>query len=165
MRKSAILSEDGKYRYLLERWWGPSRGVVGTFVMLNPSTADADIDDPTIRRCIEFAKSWGWSGICVRNLFAGRATKPEELFKMRNPVGPQNDQYLGGALFRTSKDVAPVVCAWGANPKARTAAERFIKRAQAMGHPLYCLGTTKTGAPKHPLYLKGDTKLAPFAAD
>lgn len=93
MIKSAIISECGKYRYSLSRIWDENKANV-LFIMLNPSTADGDVDDPTIRRCIGFAKSWGYGGIYVGNLFAYRATDPKELLKVENPIGFENIHHL-----------------------------------------------------------------------
>src|SRR5688572_12745487 len=89
--RTAILSEDQKYRYLLGRRWQEGIGSV-TFVMLNPSTADHVVDDRTIKRCMDFARSWGHSGLEVVNLYAFRATDPDELGKQADPVGPLNDK-------------------------------------------------------------------------
>jgi hypothetical protein len=105
--RSAVLSDCGTYRYVLTRRWveGPLLG----WVMLNPSTADAERDDPTIRRCMGFARTWGFAGIIVRNLYAARSSSPAALWSHPEPGGPANDQYLAG----TGVDQL-TVCAWGA---------------------------------------------------
>jgi hypothetical protein len=154
VKKDAYISECGKYRYWLSRDWDDSLSTI-CFVMLNPSTADADVDDPTIRRCIGFAKAWGFGGLEVRNLFAFRATDPDTLPRVADPVGPEGNDYLVGA-----KALSTVVCAWG-NKGALMG-----RNAQALrlltGKPLHCLGVTNAGHPKHPLYLAASTPLIPF---
>ena len=114
MRGGATFSADRRYRYRLWREWDRSRAVVA-FVMLNPSTADASRDDPTIRRCIGFARAWGFGGVEVANLFALRATDPRHLRGVPDPVGPRNARSLKLALAHASL----VVVAWGADPFAR----------------------------------------------
>lgn len=93
MIKDAILSEDRKYRYILSRTWDETKPTV-LFIGLNPSTADENEDDPTIRRCIIFAKSWGYGGLIMANLFAFRTTNPQGLYSEKNPVGSENDYYI-----------------------------------------------------------------------
>lgn len=150
----AILSSDRIYRYWLLRRWG--RGSLATFVMLNPSTADASQDDPTIRRCIGFAKSWGMAGIAVVNLYALRATNPADLWMADDPVGPRNDGHLEAAATISG---GPVVAAWGSNARAdrieRVLALQGMDRLQA-------LGVTTAGQPRHPLYLRADATLTPW---
>lgn len=147
------------YRYELRRTWDATQGLV-CWVMLNPSTANADEDDATIRRCMAFARDWGYGGIVVRNLFALRATDPRELRRHPHPIGPRNDRYL---LARPTS-VAVTVAAWGADPAAwnRTEAVRFLMATT--GTELWCLGTNRDGSPKHPLYIKSATHLVPYPA-
>ena len=111
MIKSAEISPCGLYRYSLTRKWEAWKGTVN-FIMLNPSTADAQEDDPTIRRCIGFAKAWGYGGIVVTNLFAYRATNPKELKKVDKPFGEHNHLYQLEAAVISSE---LTVCAWGAH--------------------------------------------------
>lgn len=89
MKKSAILSDDRKYRYSLSRVWDESKNKV-MFIGLNPSTADETEDDPTIRRCINFAKSWGYVGLEMTNLFAFRATAPKDMKNTKEPIETVN---------------------------------------------------------------------------
>jgi hypothetical protein len=124
--------------------------------MLNPSTADAEIDDPTIRRCIGFAKAWGFEGIVVRNLYALRATNPKELWVHEDPVGPDNNAFLGDTLGDEF-----TVCAWGANAKPFRV-QSVVGRLTATGAALRHLGLTKDGYPRHPLYLRGDVTPSPY---
>jgi hypothetical protein len=164
---SARLSPCGTYRYTLDRVWDRRRRAA-VFLMLNPSTADASENDPTIRRCIGFAKRNGYGGITVVNLFALRATKPAALALHPDPVGPDNDMWIQSVLF---KQPAAVIAAWGAYPPAagRGMADRATERVAAVlrlvaiyGVPLKCLGTTKDGQPRHPLYLAGSTPLTDY---
>ncbi len=155
---NAIISDCGKYRYMLRRDLLTIRDAdPAVFVMLNPSIADATEDDPTIRRCMGFATSWGCDELIVVNLYALRATNPKELWKAHDPFGPENHTMLRDTLRRYKK----AVCAWGANAKPE-AVKQFQERAEFEGASLYCLGVTKAGAPRHPLYLKRDTPLQPW---
>ncbi len=150
----ATVSNDGVYRYILGRDWAPGPRVL--FVMLNPSTADAEIDDPTIRRCRGFARSWEYSGFEVVNLFAYRATDPKGLRAADYAVGPENDRFIRGALV----DAALVVCAWGANPAAKRQAQHMLHLIREAGLTPTRIGPpTKSGAPRHPLYLRADLPL------
>lgn len=153
----AVISDDGAYRYVLNRRWN-GYGPVMCWICLNPSTADATADDPSIRRMMGFARREGCGGICVLNLFALRATNPRQLASHRDPVGPDNDQWLRG--LRADAVQVPVTVAWGANPMARRRAFRVLDLLE--GVPLWCLGTTADGSPKHPLYLRLNTKLVPY---
>lgn len=147
----AIISACGLYRYRLSRYW--STGKTAVFVMLNPSTADATQDDPTIRRCIGFARREGCGGLVVVNLFAFRATSPDDMKAAADPVGPENDAHIRAV---TSAADGPVIAAWGAHGShgGRAAHVRGL-----IGAPLWCLSKTKAGAPGHPLYIKGDAPL------
>jgi len=151
--KSAVISECGQYRYELRRIWQPKTGAV-CFVMLNPSTADADIDDPTIRRCMGFAATWGYGGIIVGNLFAYRATDPNFLKIIQDPVGPMNDEFL--KVMSERADIT--ICAWGDHG-------RYLNRGSAILRLLdvpNCLAINKSGSPKHPLYAKRYLTPKPF---
>lgn len=121
-------------------------------------TADAVQDDPTIRRCIGFAETWGFGSLIVANLYALRSTKPAALWQHEDPVGPENDTILAD-LARRHRDI---VCAWGANAKPDRV-RTFVDVIKAAGGELWCLGTTKAGAPRHPLYLRRDAKLRAWA--
>lgn len=148
----ANVSEDGLYRYsLLRRWW--ERDYPGlVWIMLNPSTADHEYDDPTIRRVVGFSKAAGYGSAVVVNLYGLRVTRPVHLLDHPDPVGPENDEIV---LERT-RLADRVVVAWGAHEMARRRGD-LIGRLPA--DRLYSLGTTKDGAPRHPLYVKGTTEL------
>jgi hypothetical protein len=158
LRCSAQVSDDGLYRYCLRRDWSDSAPPL-VFVMLNPSTADATSDDPTIRRCVGFARRDGFGGIYVVNLFAWRATKPSDLQDCADRVGGGgNAQALHRALLM-AKANSKVVCAWGAHLLSVAPAAEFRRQASGLGVPLYCLGQTSYGAPRHPLYVPGSQPL------
>jgi hypothetical protein len=164
IRSSAVISEDGQYRYELERWWGKGPGVL--WIMLNPSKADADIDDPTIRRCRSFAERWAHGGIGVVNLFAYRSTEPNGLLEASDPVGPRNEAFIR-RWMQWQDTISLVVVAWGAWPhklKDLPDADDSIRSiAGDVGRPLWCLGKTAGGHPKHPLYQRGDSVLERWA--
>lgn len=156
MQRAAKISDDGLFRYALLRRWSRDESAFATFIMLNPSTADADIDDPTIRRCIGFAKAWGMGALHVVNLYALRSTDPKGLWRVDDPVGPENDRYLTRHALAACTGGLPLVAAWGANAKP----ERVEHVASLPGMvALQALGTTKDGAPRHPLYLRADSVL------
>lgn len=159
-QRSARISACGRYRYQLSRRLveNPAERSPVLFVMLNPSTADADQDDPTIRRCLGFARDWGHTDLVVGNLYALRATNPKALrADYRAAIGPDNDRWLRRLLTVATT----VVCAWGVHARPDRVA-RF--QALAAGRPLFCLGTTKGGQPRHPLYVGGDTALEAWPA-
>lgn len=162
--RGAMLSRDGLYRYALTRIWDLAEHPLA-FVMLNPSTADALVDDPTIRRCRGYARREGYGGIVVVNLYGYRATRPEKLLDVDDPVGPQNDDALRELLGILGRTGGPLVCAWGAtNPKLTAPrVDRLEQLADAANvRELLCLGTTADGHPRHPLYVRGDAPLIPW---
>jgi hypothetical protein len=155
---SAVISLCGQYRYRLQR----GDGARLAFVMLNPSTADANVDDPTIRRCMGFARREGYAGIDVCNLFALRATNPRELVAHADPIGPDNYDHLA-ALGKDHRGT-DIVCAWGAHPAATARVVAVMKGYLTdYGARLVCLGLTAAGAPRHPLYVRGDAPLLPWS--
>lgn len=160
MRKTAVIDETGKYRYLLTRTWDESNPPA-VFIMLNPSTADAEQDDPTIRRCIDFARRWDCGGIRVVNVFAFRATDPKELCKVKDPIGPDNFMYIKEAIM----NAGIIIAAWGAaGPKMPKAYEKVFEAVEESDITLiHCLGLTKSGHPRHPLYLSKTTLLKQMA--
>lgn len=161
--RTAVLSPDGVYRYRLGRTWDATR-VHDLWIMLNPSTADASIDDPTIRRCTGFSRGWGSGGIAVVNLFALRATDPVELGRHPDPIGPANGEAITSAARTAVAEGGRIVCAWGAQPMAVTRGRDVVASlvSVATADRLLALGVTRSGAPKHPLYVRGDTYPAPW---
>lgn len=150
------------YRYLLTRIWDPAVKPV-VFLMLNPSTADALEDDPTIRRLAGpngFARRMGAGGLAVVNLFGLRSTDPRALLHHPDPVGRHND-----AFVRQATDMADtVVCAWGAAGVTGDRGREVTQALTARRVPLHCLGRTSTGQPRHPLYLPKNASLEPYEA-
>jgi hypothetical protein len=161
VENTADISDCGKYRYWLTRCWDRSRPPL-MFIMLNPSTADANVDDPTIRRCIHFAAREDCGGIAVVNLFAFRAKSPGDLPKQFDPFGPRNQGYLMQALMRSGPHNMKIVCAWGGMKFAQSYAEDFRLLVERENVPVWCLGTNDDGSPKHPLYLKNEQPILPF---
>lgn len=154
---AAVFSDDGLYRYRLTRTWDESRPSC-LYVMLNPSTADAETDDPTICRCIGFADRAGFGGLTVTNLFAWRATDPRELRTMPvSKIGSGNDEHIRQCAER----VDTVIAAWGALPKSLRWRAHDV--AALLPRHTVCLGLTKTAAPRHPLYVAGDTSFVLLA--
>ena len=155
----ATTSIDGVYRYTLTRALQPSmltdpKRVL--FCMLNPSTADAHSDDPTIRRCMGFAAREGATVLDVWNLYGLRSASPSALIVHDDPVGPNNDAYLPDLLARADL----VIVAWGAWAPLDRESEAWLMLESST--PM-CLGTTKGGAPRHPLYVRADQPLEPWA--
>ncbi len=157
---SAVISTCGKYRYHLSRTWAPSRLPRVTFLMLNPSIASGLIDDPTIRKCVGFARRMGYGGIDVVNVAAYRATDPIVLYTAQQSgidvVGPENAQYVGELLNANGLTIA----AWGAQRVTPFPAgsEAYLRKFK----PVHCLGRTKDNHPRHPLMLPYNTPLEVF---
>lgn len=156
--KYAKISSCGQYRYTLFRRWStdPIRRVL--FVMYNPSTADADLDDPTIRRCIGFAKRFGYNAMEVVNLYAYRSTDPKKLLEVSDPFGPCNYNEVNFA----AQEANLVICAWGNNKILNNTDKKIIELLRVHHPTLYCLKQNKDGSPAHPLYLSSQSELIQF---
>lgn len=155
--KGAEFSECGKYRYQLWRIWNDKLPKV-LFIMLNPSTAGASEDDNTIRRCIGFAKSWGYGGLYVGNIFAYRSTDPKYLLKAPDPVGKENNRHLS----EMGNKCKAAVLAWGNPATTKKVINSLYPKYYPLDNvriPLYYIQRCKDGTPAHPLYLKSDLKL------
>lgn len=181
----ANISADGKYRYALWRewrgtpnakwtYWKDDKGApvldgggnpigepdAAIFIMLNPSIADAKYNDPTIRKCVGFARRWGYDRLVVLNLFAYRVTDPRELLRLTHvddPVGINNSDYVS----KYSDEKGIIVCAWGAHGK-HLGQDETLRGWLPPHRPLYCLGRTKHGLPRHPLMVPYYTELEQF---
>jgi len=155
LKRETILSPCRQYRNCLWRQWDVVQQSYAMFVGLNPSTADEVKDDRTIGRCVDFSKQWGYGALCMVNLFAYRATKPETMKRHASPVGEENDRWLAELV----KEAGIVIAAWGANGT-------HMQRDQTVMHllagKLSCLGRTNGGHPKHPLYVRADAKPSAF---
>lgn len=159
--RGATLSDCGSYRYSLWRKWDASNPQV-LFVMLNPSTADAAVDDATIRSCIRLSRSYEYGGFEVVNLMAWRATDPKDIpNKPSQALGSDNPRIIAAALERAQD----VICAWGAHPYAKHFVGGMLSLIELYAKPAWCFGLTKSGAPKHPLYIKTGTPLQPFSRE
>lgn len=153
MQSDATISRGGKYRYDLLRTWNADHPAV-VFIMLNPSKADASVNDATIRRCMSFARWWGYGGIIVVNLFAIRSTDPSNIYLSPRPIGKDNDDYI--AKHSSGRDV---ICAWGNHGEYKNRGWKVFHRIlRKQATSIKCLGMTKEGHPKHPLRLSKITK-------
>lgn len=154
MRRRAVKSRDGLYRYKLTRAWAPGPRVC--FVMLNPSTADGHKDDRTVIRCVDFARGWGYGSLVVVNLFAYIATDPDNILDAIDPVGPRNDDYILRAHVTSSMTVA----AWGVHTSI---GDRDTEVSRLLDHELECIDVTRFGAPRHPSRLAGSLVPRPWS--
>jgi hypothetical protein len=149
----AVFSEDMRYRYELVRHWDLSKPRVA-FILLNPSTADEEVNDPTIRRCIGFTKAWGFGGVTIVNIFALRSTDPNALYKDPDPVGPVNDYYM------EQTGHIRIVVAWGNHGLYRGRGDVVLHMLRM---PAFAFGLTRAGQPNHPLYLPRSAEVRPYA--
>jgi hypothetical protein len=152
---SAVFSPCERYRYRLERTWqSDAPDVPVTFLMLNPSTATALADDPTIAKCGRYVRKWGARRLIVANIFALRSTDPRNLLVEQDPVGPDNDD----AIVQAVRDSAKTICAWGNWGCERDRSKRVVQilRDARLADRLYFLRMNKTMEPQHPLYLPGN---------
>jgi len=152
IQSEATFSPCRTWRYSLLRRWA-NGGDYAMFIGLNPSTADETQDDPTVRRCIRYAQSWGYSALYMTNIFAYRATDPKVMKGAFDPVGPDNDE----TLIRLAADAGIVVAAWG-NHGTHHGRENVVRHFARFVKRLHVLKLTKGGHPCHPLYLKADLK-------
>lgn len=156
---SATISACGRYRYSLTREWAPALPRV-LFIGVNPSTADAKLDDHTVRKWRGFSEQWGYGSFVVANLFAWRSTDVGDLARASDPVGPRNDIHLRKLLQGASL----VVPCWGRASKLPRALRARITTVRGMLAadvvcPIRVLGLTSGGDPRHPLTLAYDTSL------
>ncbi len=161
VKGTALFSDCGLYRYTLTRRWA-DEGWFCTVTGLNSSTATADEDDPTIRRCIGFARREGAAGLRMLNLYGYRSTDPAGLREVNDPFGPGNRAAWQEAFVESVATGTAIVCAWGVHGPLYGGDKEFIGRALSAGAHLACLGKTKDGHPKHPLYLKASTPFEEF---
>jgi hypothetical protein len=154
---TAVISNCSRFRYLLRRVWDYTK-IRALIIMLNPSTADARINDATIKACIRLCKALGYGGFEVVNLYAIRKTDPAELAAVDDPVGPENDAIIEAAINRCDL----VICAWGAHRMAEKRSHHVRSLLRRYRRNVFCWGMTKSGDPKHPLYIKSGTPLQVF---
>lgn len=150
----AEFSDDERFRYRLWRAWGS--GPRALFIMLNPSTATESASDPTVKRCITYASDWGFYGLEVCNLFAYRATKPKDMLRQLDPVGPVNSDVIATIADRVVKTGGKIVCAWGPAGRHLGRSNSVTRMLRDQPVPLHYLTVTQNGEPGHPLYLRKD---------
>lgn len=153
MEKKAIISKDKIYRYKLSRTWDSTKPTI-LFIGLNPSIANENVDDPTITRCINFAKDWGYGTLLMANLFAFRSTYPKNIYLIDDPIGKDNDHYLLECV--TQSDL--IAACWGNNGT-------YMNREKVITElvpNLYCLQKNKNGTPHHPLRPPRNIHPVPF---
>ena len=156
-RNGAVFSPDRKYRYRLSRTWD-AQGDTLAFIMLNPSTADETANDPTVTRCIGYAKDWGYGSLLVGNIFGARETDPSNLRDYDDPVGPENNTHLEEIHDTASKTIV----AWGTHGALH---DREDEVKQLLDGDLFALNITQDGHPAHPLYQRKDVTLDSWPAD
>lgn len=155
--KSATFSLCGLYRYTLSRRWGD--GPACNFLMLNPSTADASVSDPTVTRCVNFARAWGYPALVVTNLFAFRATDPKVMMAAADPVGPMDDAFIVAKACQARI----TVCAWGNHGSLGGRATHVAALLTKFGVTPQALRVTGQGMPSHPLYLPANLTPIPWS--
>lgn len=143
--RAAEFSPCGSYRYVLSRTWNDTKERL-VFIGLNPSTADAQKEDPTIRKCLHFAHQEGFGGFDILNIYAYRTPYPQELFKAADPIGPENAVFLNTYMKRAQK----VALMWGQAAHQHQMVQHFL---QSYPGPWYCFGENKDGSPRHVLYI------------
>lgn len=162
MIATATLSTCHRYRYTLSREWDENLPRV-LWIMLNPSTADAWVDDPTIRRVRGFTERLGCGGFTVVNLFAYRATDPSDLRIISDPIGPENDAHIADQASRAAISGSKVIAAWGNLSRPGKNRAMDLLKGSLMNATLHHLGElTKEGQPRHPLYLPAHSTLHCF---
>lgn len=162
IERSAVFSPCRRWRYQLRIQWGyKHQGFVGkliNFIMLNPSTADENVNDPTVERCQRRAMMLGYDGLIVTNLFALRSTDPQLLYQVHNPIGQDNDAHIMDAAAMSDR----IVVGWGIHGnRCRGRADEVLKLLSSCG-PVYALRITDDGSPEHPLYIPYDLKPVPI---
>lgn len=155
LHRTAVFSPCRTWRYTLERCWDAG-GASLLFVLLNPSTADAEKDDPTNRRGMAFARRWGFGSLVFVNLFAFRSPHPKVMKEASEPVGPENDRHIVAQAAVAGR----IVLAWG-NHGSYLGRDLDVLDMLA-DYDLWCFGRTNAGQPKHPLYLRADTEIEPW---
>lgn len=167
MIRSAELSDDGVYRYSLTRDWTDEQAFAQrthcVWVLLNPSTADATVDDQTVRRCISFSRHWGYSSMSIINQFAYRATKPADLLDLKEPIarGPHNLEHWGEELSKADW----IMAGWGGFQTNLPYWNLELMAKDYTVAKVHCFGRTANGWPRHPLYLPANAIPIPWKVD
>lgn len=160
MRRTAVISECGLFRYLLERIWGDEPPL--PFCCLNPSRADAEIDDPSATRMMGFSRREKAGGTLLANVHAFRATVPKDMRASIDPFGPDNESYLMMVAAAAAQTGMPLVCAWGASGDMLGGATKAMQIFRTVGCRTVCFGITSNGMPRHPLYVRADQPFEPY---
>lgn len=158
MERTTEFSPGRSYRYTLWREWDMFNPTYLQVVGLNPSTADEVKNDPTVRRCIDFGKQWGFGALCMTNLFGFRATNPNVMILQDDPVGSANDEWL----CAVARGAGMVLAAWGVLGGHLEQDLNVCDLLRSQGGELYCLGLTKDGYPRHPLYVPKNRAPMPY---
>lgn len=171
----ALISECGNYRYLLKRTFKPGlfkkARKICCFIMHNPSNADGEVDDPTTRRCMQYAKDWGCSELYIINRFAWRSTVAGNLHGLGNDaVGLDNDTVMRAVLREVKASDGLTVAAWGSFVTSHEQHAKLLKERTAfvidmckeMEVPLHYLTLSESGHPAHPLYQRADLRPTPW---
>jgi hypothetical protein len=155
VKGSALFGGDKKqYRYVLRRSWDTQLPAI-MFLMMNPSTADFEVDDPTVARCQTFARRWGGGSLYVTNTFAYRATDQRDLLAVHDPVGPENDRHI----LATARRVTRIIVAYGQPHRVlRQRGMDVCSLLRRNGYELHALKLNADGSPRHPLYVKGEVE-------
>jgi len=169
MTGHAVWSKDDPptYRYVLDRkFLDTESNRIAIFVLLNPSQADENVGDPTVRRCMAYARRWNCSGLTVLNIFALRSTDPKALYTHHEPIGSENDYYIGRtirqAYLRSPADPI-VICGWGAHGRFKDRGKRVLSLLrEQLAKPPCALRLLSDGTPAHPLYLPADLEPVPL---
>lgn len=157
IHRSAQFDPTGQYRYWLHRRWDEARPEI-VLIMLNPSRADHQQDDPTLRRCIRLAQQWHYGSLTVVNLFAYCSPSPQQLKIATDPVGKDNDSQI----LQVCETAGQILLAWGNWGNLQGRDQQVLDLLQPYRDRLYCLGLNRTGQPRHPLYVPRNTKLCPW---
>jgi hypothetical protein len=160
-KAGAIFSPCERYRYRLWRTWGDvpaEHKRIALWIMLNPSTATHEVLDPTVTRCQNYSKAWGFDGFEVCNLFAIRSTDPKVMLADPDPIGSANDVHI----IHAARAVSLVMVAWGNHGRHRDRGKDVVNMLDVEEIPLNCLAITGAGQPGHPLYLRSDLAPVPF---
>jgi hypothetical protein len=160
MTGGASFSDCGKYRYVLQRWWGPATAPYALWIGMNPSTADADVDDPTVRKELRMTKRMGVAGYIKCNVMDYRATSPKMLLKPG--VIPCSDGNVETIAALANPAAEVILCYGVLHPSLQRHADAVVEALSRTGRQIMCLGLTKDGHPIHPLYQRDDTALVPF---
>ena len=157
IQRSACFDSTGQYRYQLDRQWDETLPAIA-LVMLNPSRADHQHDDPTLRRCMRLAQDWQYGSLTVVNLFAYCTSSPQVLKAVDDPIGVEND----AAILQACQQAPCILLAWGNAGTLHQRDRIVLELLTPWRDRCHCLGLTRAGQPRHPLYIPRKTQPRPF---